>query len=170
MEFSWINFKEISYIFEFGWWYWALATIIYRLWFEWWYFIYDFELFNQLQRYFFESEKLKITDNINENWIYCYSKLDDLSIKNVEWKKVFIATWSISETPLSIRYNYLQVLDNVTNDFNYFILWFQDNFWEVDNNKFFSEFKNKYQNIKWYVETIPYLPKHNLFFWVKIKE
>ena len=69
-----------------------------------------------------------------------------LSNKESKKKSIFIATWSISETPIYLRNTILSMLDN----FDLFLIAYQKQFGEIDNSKYFSAWKDSLNNYKWY--------------------
>jgi hypothetical protein len=75
---------------------------------------------------------------------------DDLS--GLENGKTFIALWSLSETPIELRNEYLGRLDYK----NYFFA-FGSSFFDVQNFEFFNEFRLRRPNIKWYSEKIEFM-------------
>ena len=70
---------------------------------------------------------------------------DSLEIKNFYQNfnnSLFIANWSISETPIKFRKKFEKILRNS----KYILIGFQENFENIDNLKYFNILKKKYSN------------------------
>ena len=69
---------------------------------------------------------------------------------------MFIATWSMSETPVFLREDILSIIAK----FDAFIIGYQERFGEVNNKDFFNNWMNNQNNIKWYNWEIEHLPNN----------
>lgn len=159
---------EMDFIFDFGGGYGSVCRLIHNLGFKGKYLIYDIPVFSQLQIFFLKSIGLPVCTfeefNKVDRGICCISDIEQLkkyflengSIANIN--ALFIAMWSVSETPIRTRkeimeFEYL---------FNNFIIGFQNQFGEVDNKKYFEKLKNRKKNIRWCEQSLQQLPCHNL--------
>jgi len=80
--------------------------------------------------------------------------LQALILKALE-KSLFIATWSISETPLAVR---KKIMESISH-FNYFLIAYADKFGEVNNSKFFDEWRHSLgKRICWVDWPIKHMP------------
>jgi len=106
------------------------------------YYIFDFPEFNLIQQYYHEQHGIYDVKYI--------SNIDDLqSIKY----DLLIATWSLSESPLSLRNDFLNKID-VSN----FLLAYQESFEGTNNNDFFLSMVNEFEENKWTNAKITFLP------------
>ena len=69
---------------------------------------------------------------------------------------MFVATWSISETPANFRCGILSLLDK----FKGFLISYQDQFEEMNNIEFFRNWITTKNDVQWYHWQIRHL-KHN---------
>ena len=67
---------------------------------------------------------------------------------------MFLASWSISETPVSFRDSILSLVAN----FNYFLIAYQGQFEDNNNIEFFNDWKNSLKTIKWVNYKIEQIP------------
>lgn len=157
---------QADFIFDFGGGYGSVCRLIHKLGFKGKYLIFDISVFTQIQIFFLKSiglpvytyEEFKKVDR----GICCISSYDQLKECFADYKRMpdsnrlFIAMWSISESPISVR----EPIMNNMELFNNFIVGYQDMFGEVDNRKYFSEIKKK--NVAWHDRPLKQLPRHNL--------
>jgi hypothetical protein len=139
-----IKIEDLEVIFEFGGGYGSMCRLAHRLGFRGRYVIFDLPHFSLLQRYYLDSLGLTVKDSTNpceKSGIFCINSVEDLRRLCVGGdNSLFIATWSLSESPLSIRE---QVLPEVSLCKSHLVA-YQDIFGEVDNVAYFenqSEFK-----------------------------
>ena len=161
------NIADIDFIFEFGGGYGGLCRLIHKLGFKGKYIIFDFPVFSVLQTFFlnmvgipayFSNKAIKH----KMVGVDCISDINELK-KNIYnfsskplSKSLFIATWSLSESPIKIRKKFLELLPL----FNLYLIAYQDRFGEVNNKKFFDNWK-KEKDIIFYDWKIKHLPGHN---------
>ena len=160
--------NELDNILEFGGGYGSMCRLAHNLGFKGKYVIYDFPHFSNLQKFYLNSLGLTLrTDDqfhLN-NGIYCLNNLNDLiAVDPREKKSLFIATWSISESPLFIRERMLSQI--VLYDAQ--LIAFQECFGEIDNLSFFKQ-RLEFNSCKnTYIENITHLtgnPSYYLFNW-----
>lgn len=135
--------EDINFIFEFGGGYGGFCRLCHNLGFSGKYIIFDLPQFSALQRFYLESIGLKVFSRFDEisnhsEGILCLSGVDSLAtinsfVKN-QGQSLFIATWSLSETPVAFRADVL----NTVADFGYVLIGYQDYFEGIDNHQFFS--------------------------------
>jgi len=154
--------NEIDFVFEFGGGYGSMCRLFHNLGFNSKYIIFDLEAFCYLQEYFLKSIGLKVQSKEefqqHENGITCFWDIDSLkealgSHRNGS-KSLFVATWSLSETPLELRKSFFPLLDNFAN----FLIAYQTDFFEVDNTKYFIEFRQGRRDIDWLDLKIEHIP------------
>jgi hypothetical protein len=123
-----ISISTIDYVFEFGGGYGSMARIFLKLRNPISYTIFDLPIMKHLQQLYLSScysnlpNCIKLTSNINE--------IPDLYSK----ASVFIATWSLSETPIELRKEIAKKLIN----FEYIFIAFQEHYNNISNIEYFS--------------------------------
>lgn len=153
--------KDVDFIFEFGGGYGSMCRLCYNLGFRGRYLIFDLPQFSILQEYYLKSLgfKIKSLDTFSnlESGIICLSDKKSLEkiLSELDQKesKLFIATWSLSETPISVREKILPLVSN----FQFFLVGFQNNFGEVNNIDFFANWKSIMNKTTWYSWEISHL-------------
>lgn len=161
------NVQDMDFVFEFGGGYGSMCRLFYNLGFSGRYLIFDLPPFSALQRYFLKTNNLPVK-SIGEfvdskKGIVCVSDNDLLEdiITNIESaNKMFVATWSISETPINIRENVLPLV----NDYQAFLIAYQDRFGEMDNVDFFTNWKETINGVSFRVASISHLKGNNYLF------
>jgi hypothetical protein len=78
---------------------------------------------------------------------------------------MFIATWSLSETPLLFRSN----LEKLLPKFNFYLFAYAEQFNDVNNIKYFNDIENNLNDIKWHNIEIEHLPGNKYLIGNKIK-
>ncbi len=89
-----------------------------------------------------------------ENCLYDIEKLDEIVSANQNKKRLFVATWSISESPLELRNKIIEIVDS----FDYFLIGYQNNFGPNDNISLFNKFCEERNDFEWksiHIEHIP---------------
>lgn len=162
------NFYDLDYIFEYGGGYGNLCRLIHKAGFNGKYVIFDMPVFSKLQKFYLKSSGLPVYNQTEilgkRKGIICVNSIDILKIILSETmqpklnKNLFIATWSLSESPISYRDAIKQFLPS----FGFFLIGYQDKFGEMDNIKYFAELKKKTNNIIWHDYPLKQLPGHNL--------
>jgi hypothetical protein len=139
-----IDIKKISSIFEFGAGYGLMARIFLLINSSTRYLIFDTFYTNLLQYYYlkllgyepvFKLEKKK---NIN-----LLNNIQDLRKYNNKKNSLFIANWSLSETPLKFRSKFLKFIKNS----DFILISFQEFFEKIDNLKYFNYLKNELSDL-----------------------
>jgi len=130
------RFSEINNCYEFGGGYGSFARIISRLLPGAHYTIYDFEVFLKLQEIY-----LSKTVNKDSNF---FSKLEFIKEPGGSFYNdtdLYIALWSISESPLEVRYTQeSKILRS-----KYILIGYQDEFDGINNHEYFNRLKSKFK-------------------------
>lgn len=145
--------ENIDFVFEFGGGYGSMCRLFKNLGFKGRYVIFDFIEFNYIQEMFLKSCKIRnISYKIEDQKakIFLLNNLNDLNnlikkYKHTDLNSLFIATWSISEVPLSLRSNIFETIGNFKN----YIIAYQKEFFELDNELYFSKFIKNMKDTKW---------------------
>jgi hypothetical protein len=138
-----IPLKKIDFVFEFGGGYGCNANIFYKLNKKVKYIIYDTFLVNLLQFYYLNTINVKTLLN-NIHIPKKVSLISELTLlKKINFtkyqQKLFVANWSLSETPLHFRKNFYKIICNV----DYVLISFQEKFENINNLKYFNILKKK---------------------------
>jgi hypothetical protein len=147
---------------EFGGGYGSMCRLVYNLGFSGNYAIFDLPEFCLLQEYFLKSWNKNIKVSLrpisqNQPGVALLSQQEDLQ-KQLEnfngCPDVFIATWSISESPVELREKVFEVVGQS----KYIFIAFHDVFAKVDNVDYFRQFTQLHNNYDWKQEEIGHLP------------
>jgi hypothetical protein len=157
-----LHANEMHIIFEFGGGYGSMCRLIHNLGFVGKYIMYDLPYFSALQKYYLKSSGFKIysTDAFKtaKNGIVCISDLESIDLllrQNTSMENsLFVATWSISEAPISIRKSIVPIISMFEN----FLIAYQNKFEKVDNIEYFGNWMNSNANIIWHKWEIDHLP------------
>ena len=134
-----VDLTKIRAVFEFGAGYGCMAQIFSKINQKINYTCFDTHYVNLLQYYYLKHSNLDVGFSIKNN----YSLISNLKkIKNYQQKKsmnLFIANWSLSETPLNFRKKFIPIMIK-----NHFILIsFQEKFEDIDNLEYFNNLKSE---------------------------
>jgi hypothetical protein len=163
---------EFDEVLEFGGGYGSLCRLFFHLGFDGAYSIFDLAPFSLLQSYYLNSLGIPAFGDVQGiRTGGCVRLLNgDLGLcqkgpGSARRKRLFVAAWSLSETPLAVREKFLP---NVT-DFDGFLIAYQGSFGEVDNYKFFRAWQQQTARaILWKEAAIPHIPgRHTYLFGVK---
>jgi hypothetical protein len=155
---------KFNTIVEFGGGYGSMCRACHNLGFKGRYIIFDLPHFSILQRFFLKALNLPVmqpTDNFC-NAVHCTSELNDvqnlIGLTNDSENRLFIATWSLSETPDQVRQSFTGFVQN----FDAYLIAYQHRFGEVDNVKYFAEWQSRIRSISnWFDWEIPHLKGSN---------
>ena len=142
-EFSEINLNNHDIILEFGGGYGNMASIFKKkIDKKCKYIIFDTPEVNLLQFYYLKRNKIPVSlnkaDSNNVVLISSYKKLDQILKKFKNKKKLFIANWSLSETPLLFRKKFQFIFSS----FDFQLISFQSQFEDINNLKYFKKLNN----------------------------
>jgi hypothetical protein len=142
---------------EFGGGYGSMCRIARELGFSDKYIIYDLPEFAALQRYYLgllriEAETMSDTKQLAAATERC------------EQPSLFVAAWSLSESPNSLQQQILELVAG----FDAFLIAYQDEFDGQGNTAFFEGLPSKLPNLSWEIRPISHLPGNSyLFGWRK---
>jgi len=157
----------MSFVLEFGAGYGSMCRLIHNLGFKGKYLAFDLPAFSALQRFFLESLSLTVhsSDEFQaaSRGITCISDVGLLrkviSDRADKTGSLFVATWSISETPLQLRNSILPFVSS----FEAFLIAYQAQFGEVDNVSFFRDWAAARDDVQWHDWRIKQVPNHNRY-------
>ncbi len=136
-----IKLDKIKYVFEFGGGYGCMARIFSKINSKIKYKIFDMQSVSFLQYYYLKQIGLNVGFK-NLNNICLINNLN--KIKNVKFKKgsLFIANWSLSESPIKFRKKFL----NLIKKHEIILICFQEYFENINNLKYFIDLKKELSN------------------------
>jgi hypothetical protein len=163
-----INVNEIKLVFEFGGGYGSMCRLFHNLGFRGKYVIFDLPHFSALQMFYLKSIGLMVhpshtlTVSAGVSCISDLGQLRDLLSHCIDKdNSMFVATWSISETPIYLRQSILQLVA----DFSAFLIGYQHQFGEVDNLDFFENWRDSFATqFNWYSWQIQHIPANSYLF------
>ena len=136
-----INLKNIKKVFEFGGGYGCMARIFSKINPNVRYSCFDTSYLNLLQFYYLKHNNLNVGFEKKNNF-YLNSNFKNLNYGDYKSNNLFIANWSISETPLSFRKNFEIIIKNSS----YVLIAFQEIFENTNNLNYFNSLKKKISN------------------------
>lgn len=147
--------SDYDYIVEFGGGYGCMRRVMAGLGFSGRYIIYDFPCFIALQRFYTAMSGGGETEGVTSP-----AELRQALASKQGAKGLFVAAWSISETPVDFRAQYLPMVDQLSA----YLVVYADRFQEVDNTKFFREWSQSNRTaIRWTHQPLAYLRSTYLF-------
>jgi hypothetical protein len=153
--------KNINEVFEFGGGYGNMARIFKKINNRATYTIFDTKEVNLIQYYYLNMLNLKTNWNLVKkkqiNIINRTDKINTGTLKN----KLFIANWSLSETPIDIRDKIIKKFSK----FNFFLISFQNSFENLDNYYYFTQLAKALSNNNntiYEIKKIPFMNFLNL--------
>ena len=168
-----VKLKNINKITEIGGGYGCMARIFSKINNKIKYTCFDTFYVNLLQFYYLACNNLNVGFKIENNFFLCsnYKQIKKYHKKNSNY--LFIANWSISETPLQFRKNFEEIIKKS----KYILIGFQENFENINNLKYFSNLKKKISNEfeikiiknKFYKGNLIQTQKHYYFLAMRIK-
>jgi hypothetical protein len=124
-----------------------------------------------MQKFYLKSLGIKVlepNDFIDsENGVVCISSFETLNYilshhSNTK-SKLFVGTWSFSETPIDFRSKFLPILST----FDLHLIAYQKKFNEADNINYFTNFKDSISTSKWDNFEIEHLPNNYYLFGIR---
>lgn len=159
---------DVPVVVEFGGGYGSMCRLFHELGFHGLYVIYDFPHFSKIQTYFLKSQGYKCLTLseacTGKKGFVCLSSVDELeklfsTLKVHDVDSLFVATWSLSESPLDVRKSmekYIRLL-------RYHLVAYQKKFNEMDNHDYFESLYSP-ERYKRSSEEIDFLKTHFYFF------
>lgn len=140
-----MNFDQINVVFEFGGGYGSMCRLLRRVGFHGDYVIYDLPEMTLLQKFYLGMLDPTF-DMSNTVLINTLSELEKAMAHQRDRKgSLFIATWSLSETPISLRNQIL----SLAKGFDYYLFCYQPRFDDVDNVEFFKHYADERHDVLW---------------------
>ena len=163
-----INLTDIKKVFEFGGGYGCMARIFSKLNKKIKYTCFDTHNVNLLQFYYLKHNNLDVGFS-KKNDFFLNSNLKKVNkTYETKLKSLFIANWSLSETPKKFRKNFISIIKK--NEF--ILICFQEKFEDIDNLKYFNNLRSKLSNkfeikiLKNKFYTGNMINKHNHYFFL----
>lgn len=155
--------KDFDYIFEYGGGYGCMCQLIHNLGFKGNYVIFDFPIISAIQLFYLKMNGLNATSDYLDKKakIFCLDSLKNFKkILPNRGNQLFLAAWSLSESPISIRKQVFPIVKNM----NCHLLAYQSQFNEINNIKYFKDYQKKLYKLKWWGKEIEHLKGHNYLF------
>ena len=137
-----LDLKKINHVYEFGGGYGCMARIFSKINQNVSYTIFDTNLVNLLQYYYLKQNDLDV--GFDKNHKFLLTNKFKIAKKKTKSNSLFIANWSMSETPLDFRKKIVYEMKNYEN----ILISFQENFENINNLRYFknlqSDLKSKY--------------------------
>ena len=161
-KFIQFSLKNINEVFEFGGGYGNMARIFKKINNRVTYTIFDTKEVNLIQYYYLNMLNLKTNWNlIKKKQINIINRIDKIN-SGTSKNKLFIANWSLSETPTDIRDKIIKKFSK----FNFFLISFQSSFEDIDNYNYFSKLSKNLtennNNMIYKIKKIPFMNFLNL--------
>jgi hypothetical protein len=154
---------EFDLVVEFGGGYGSMCRLFHALGFAGRYLVFDFAEFSALQEYFLKSLGLPVRAAAalldGGAGVATISDAGELraaveALAPGSRRSLFLATWSLSETPVAFRRDILAAAPH----FDAFLLAYQESFGEADNRRFFDEWREAQPGVEWHGSRIEHLP------------
>ncbi|KAA0586236.1 hypothetical protein J2848_007100 [Azospirillum lipoferum] len=151
------RFEDMDIMVEFGGGYGSFCRLARNLGFRGRYIIFDLPAFSALQQFFLQSIGLTATDRLDEledGVTLCCSDLAALKpfvleqLAQAVGRSAFVATWSLSESPQSVRDDFEPILRK----FSHFLIAYQGRFFDIDNTQYFRYVESITDGISWKTE------------------
>jgi hypothetical protein len=168
-EYSGNSVDQMKFVFEFGGGYGSMCRLFYNLGFRGSYIIFDLPHFSILQEYFLKAQQITTVSDVEEIdekiGVSCISKMEDLETFfrttkiNLNSNSLFLATWSLSESSMEVRNKFFPLI----NAFSDYLVAYHEEFCDVDNVKYFKDFKDRLSGISWKNSSIDHLPGNHYY-------
>ncbi|MCB1166845.1 MAG: hypothetical protein KDK33_11865 [Leptospiraceae bacterium] len=163
------SIDDYSSIVEFGGGYGSLCRLALRKGFRGRYIIFDLPEFNVIQYIFLtlagipvamEDSERPMAEESKAVMLFSSPRLLQTYLSTAGGPSLLIATWSLSETSLDFRSRFLRD----AGEFEGYLIAFQKQFNEVDNEQFFHEFAKERPGLNWQSRPCRYLPENRYLF------
>ena len=152
-----VSVSKISQVVEFGGGYGSMARLFYKMGFNGRYVIFDLPEFVALQEFFLSSLGIDVSifrQPTREKGVVILTDIEDFRKQCAfEQTDLFIATWSISESPLELRETILKSVEGA----QYWLIAYQKRFQDIDNIDYFKKYVGTSQR-EWKSFGIEHLP------------
>ena len=129
-----INLKKLNNVFEFGGGYGCMARIFSKINKRTAFTCFDTNIVNLLQYYYLKQNNLDVGFS-KKNKFHLISNIKKINTRYSN--SLFIANWSLSETPINFRKKFIKSIRNS----KLILISFQENFENIDNLKYFKNLK-----------------------------
>ena len=129
-----INLKKLNNVFEFGGGYGCMARIFSKINKRTVFTCFDTSIVNLLQYYYLKQNNLDVGFS-KKNKFHLISNIKKINTRYSN--SLFIANWSLSETPINFRKKFIKSIKNS----KLILISFQENFENIDNLKYFNNLK-----------------------------
>jgi hypothetical protein len=147
--------RDLDTIVELGAGYGSLCRLIFSLGFRGRYVILDLPQFAALQRYFLRAVGVPVGRFApGVRWV---SGVDELAATlggAGSRRSLFVALWSLSETPFAVRHG----IEPLLAAFNAFLIAYQDRFGGIDNAQYFRAWRRRDAEVRWHDWPIEHIP------------
>ncbi|MHB1316312.1 MAG: hypothetical protein ACYCZW_00455 [Minisyncoccota bacterium] len=150
-----LHLSTLTSIMEFGGGYGSLCRLCYRLGFQSSYEIFDFKIFQELQKYFVLSTSIA--------QYFKKIRFIDTSENITSSPDLFISLWSLSESPLALRKEIILKIQFP----KYVLIGYQPEFSGIDNIQYFMSLTQNMQQYVWIEKDIPHIPENKYLIGVK---
>ena len=137
-----INLKKIDKVFEFGSGYGCMARIFSKINKKISYICFDTPYVNLLQYYYLKQNNLNVGFKKKNDFILMSNLKKNKDYLNDLSNHLFIANWSLSETPIKFRKNFFRLIKKS----NFILICFQEKFEGINNLNYFINLKKKLSN------------------------
>lgn len=160
-----VDIRKLTTIFEFGGGYGNFCKLLIKSNFNGNYVIFDLPLMSSIQKLYLKLCDVKfnivLSTNSDNKTISLINETSQITKNNPD---LFIALWSLSECPLSLRD---QILEN-NSAASYFLIAYSNEFMGTDNHKYFENFRNKMTSHIWVSYEIQHMKGHTYLIGKKI--
>jgi hypothetical protein len=154
-------------VFEFGGGYGSMCRLFHQLGFSGHYVIYDLPEFSALQSFYLGSLGLPLVDADRlaeaDRGVTCVSDPEALA-RALRWaearRALFVATWSLSEAPASVREPMMPAVAECAG----VLIAYWRTFGEMDNHEYFARWTARHPEFTWWPRPIVSLPDHFYLF------
>lgn len=160
-----IDISKLKTIFEFGGGYGNFCKLLIKSNFTGQYVIFDLPLMSSIQKLYLNLSKIDSNVSFtNTRHSKSISLINDITQITFNDPELFIALWSLSECPISLRD---QILDSNANS-KYFLIAYSNEFMGTDNHKYFENFRIKMTTHTWVSYEIQHMKGHSYLIGKKI--
>ncbi|PIY93603.1 MAG: hypothetical protein COY69_00880 [Candidatus Magasanikbacteria bacterium CG_4_10_14_0_8_um_filter_32_14] len=152
-----LSINELETVVEFGGGYGSMCRLFRSIGFKGNYVLYDLPVFLSLQKYYLSNLNFNMIngedfESADTGKNILVSNTQDLKKILLKLPSLFIATWSLSESPVSVREQILEAVGKPS----YFLFGYQALFDNIDNKKYFNNIKYINSDFDWFDEYVPY--------------
>jgi hypothetical protein len=156
-----IDVSKFSAILEFGGGYGSMCRLFHNLGFDGSYIIFDLPAFSALQEYYLTSIGICVGgDCLDRGSVNCLHDIEQLERATGVLRTIgnrpslFIATWSLSETPIALRDQIVPLIS----EFDALLIAYQAEFGEIDSLKYFDGIRERFPQVQWQNWEIVHMP------------